>query len=246
MSSLSVEELVERIQNGEENLKGDLYDAIKRLLYMYCKPYYRIYEKHGYTWEDLISVSWFGVEKALKFYQNDKGAKFTTYLEYHIKRPISAFLGFKKDDPFVLSLDAPITGTDDITLGDAVSDTESTVPFEEIEKAVAYKEMTEIALQRIPEAHAEILRMYFLENMTLQQIADEKGVSFSYASQLKSNALKKIKAVPELRQFRADEWGGAYRHVGVRKFNTTWTSSTEQAIFDIERERREWEKQREE
>lgn len=105
----SNEELVLKIQQGK-NVKDALFENIYKLLYFFCRSYKAHAEMLGYEIEDLISVSWLGVEKAIESYRPEKGAKFTVYLKYHIKTALSRFFypKGKKEDVTILSLDAPL------------------------------------------------------------------------------------------------------------------------------------------
>ncbi len=232
---MSIEELVQRIQKGE-NLKEKLYEQIQRLLFLICRRYLPYALNRGYDLEDLIAIAWIGVENALRAYREDKGAKFTTYLDYHIKRPVLSFLGYSKDAPLVLSLDEPIPGMDDCTFGDTVSDPESGLAFDNIDNDVVYGEAVKIALEEISEKDAELLKLYYIHGVSLKAIADSRGTTADRIRQEKNMALRRVRANPKLRPIYMEEFYQDFHHVTLSRFNTTWTSTTEQAVMNIERE----------
>lgn len=230
----SVEDLVIRIQAGEP-LKDELYQRIYKLLYLICGRYANYAAKRHYEIDDLVSVAWIGVEKAIQTYQTDKGAKFTFYMEYFTKRTLAAFLGFRKGKPFVRSLDDPIPGADDLTYGDTIPDPESSIAFEDIEKAVTYGEAVKIALDCLDQAHSDVIIRRFLHNQSFASIAREKNVTIKRIRQIESKALRKIRGNSKLRKFWMGEFYHNFHHVTLSRFNTTWTSTTEQAVLNLER-----------
>ena len=229
-----IEELVIGIRKSGEG-KEELYDKLKGLLYFICKRYCSYARKKGYEIDDLVSIAWIGVEKAIETFQEDKGVKFTFYIGYYVKKAIAAFLGFQNGDPLLLSLDAPIPGNEDLTLGSTIKDQESEFVFEEIETSIAYKEAVKTALDGLEDKFKDILVKHYLENKTLKGIAEEKCCSTENIRQLKSLGLRKIRANQQIREFYEEEFRNNFHHVTLSRFNTTWTSAPEQAVLNIER-----------
>ncbi len=58
---MSIEEIVVVIQKGRTERKEKLWQAIYKLLYKFCNIYTYAANKRGYIFEDLVSVTWFGV-----------------------------------------------------------------------------------------------------------------------------------------------------------------------------------------
>jgi ribosomal protein L32 len=71
---------------------------------------------------------YFDFLQAVDGYKFDQGALFLTYLEYHLKTSFSRALGLRtsKDKKnsmrYAMSLDAPVEGTEDLTLQDMIID----------------------------------------------------------------------------------------------------------------------------
>lgn len=87
----------------------------------------------------------------------------------------------------VLSLDAPVAGTDDETLASVVVHT-SGDPLEELERRERDNYMHD-AVALLPERMRVVIAGYFLEGRTSGELAEELGVTESRVSQLRSEAL---------------------------------------------------------
>jgi RNA polymerase primary sigma factor len=97
-----------------------------------------------------------------------------------------------------LSLDAPVTPGEEHRLVDYLADTEHATPDEEF----AEKAMTEtvtVALNRLKEREAKILRLYFgldaHEPLTLEQIGVLMGITRERVRQIKEKALSRLRHV---------------------------------------------------
>lgn len=230
--SNNVDRLVLEIQNGSDK-KEELYIEIKGLLYHIAKRYWAYARRRGHELDDLVAVSWFGVEKAIKTFQPDRGAKFSFYAVYFIRRALAAYLGFRKYQPFPLSLDEPVPGTEGLSYGDTVEDPESSARFEAVEDLAAYSQTVTAALGELNEKERAVIHAFFMQNKTLRQIAAENGFSESYAHQVRNHALRKLRRNKNIRELYTEEWQACERHVTLSEYRRTWTSATEKAALHL-------------
>ena len=207
---MSIEELVIEIQKGNAELKNELWERVRKWAAVLCRRYAEYGGKMGCELEDLINVSWFGVERAIKAYDPDKPYKFITYMKFNVQNAISELLGLRgrKRMP-ELSLDEPIGGEDE--------DTTRLDMLEELRPDLR-----------------EIIHGKYWQGMTCAELGRCIGVSGDRVRQLEATALGKIRQRPEMREYYNSF---CYRHTGVSSFNTTWTSSTEWAVLKLEQMR---------
>jgi RNA polymerase sigma factor FliA len=74
----------------------------------------------------------------------------------------------------------------------AVVDFDATCPARSAESVDAYASVS-AALDRLPSNHARVLRRYYLEDATLEDLADELGVSKERIRQIREAAEKKLR-----------------------------------------------------
>lgn len=84
---MTTEELVKRIQCGEESLIGELWDQIKN----FVKKCALDFHADDLT-EDLMQESYFGVIAAIKKYDASRGVRFTTFSHFYIRQSMRRFL----------------------------------------------------------------------------------------------------------------------------------------------------------
>ena len=236
---MSIEELVTEIQAGNTGAKNELWERLHRWVYKLCLKYKLYAEGKGYELDDLISWAWFGVERAISKYTPKKGYKFITITKYHIINTIREGLGLRghQKEPFTLSLDEPIpNGEDeDTTHLDMLEDESAAVPFEDAEDR-AQAEWLWSRVDKLDERRAYVLRAHYKDGAPFIEIGKYLGVAGSRAAQLKNEALRALRKDEELREYYNEF---AYIHVGVKSFNSTWTSATELAAIKLEELRAE-------
>ena len=133
------------------------------------------YNKLGIPQEDLEQEGMIGLLEAANKYEEDKGAKFSTYATYWIKKYILAAVD--KEKKYSLN---------------------STNLNEEItndKKAATNKHVTNFDLPSdMPENEKRVLTMLFQDEFTLKEIAEELGISRERVRQLKEKGLRRLKA----------------------------------------------------
>lgn len=137
------------------------------------------------------------------------------------------------------SLDAPLETEDgDLTVMDMVSSGEDLeedacrrMDREKLERAVW------VAVDQLPGDQPAVLRMIYLGGMTLEETGKSVGVSLERVRQIKNGAFRTFRNTRRGLKLRAyyEEYLAAapIHHVGVRRFQETWTS-------EVEREAIEW------
>ncbi len=229
----SVEEIVLRIKQGED-LKGELYKAIYKLLYHICKrKALYIDDLKGFDIEDLFQSAWIGVERAIKDFDESKGYKFVTYLKFHVKNTINELLGIRngKKSISALSLDEPLSEDEDICLLDTIEDVKAAEVFDNIEKC-DYYDILYSEIDKLPNGEQSVLKRYYFSNESLNDIAESTGGELADIRLYKSRALRHIRKNPKINIYRYDDF--ICWHVGVESFNNSWTSSVERSVIKLD------------
>lgn len=139
----------------------------------------------------------------------------------------------------IRSLDEPCPGMDgDISIGDTVPSGED---MEEdtirvIDKERMVREIW-LAVDALPGNLPAAVRLRYKDGLTLEKTGQALGVNRERARQIESKAMRILRQPHRCRKFRAyfEEYlsAASVRHVGVRRFNETWTS-------EVEREALRW------
>lgn len=145
------EELCKAIQDGQKDLIPQLWDQAYLFICSMAKKRLIGEEKHIKQLEDdLINESYFDFLKAIDGFKLDCGANFLTYLEYHIRNSFNRALGVRtsrdRRDPWrnAMSLEAPIEGTEDLTLQDMIIDHLAEEDYRFIENMDFWKDVHEL------------------------------------------------------------------------------------------------------
>lgn len=86
------------------------------------------------------------------------------------------------------------------------------------------------AVDDLPDQQAEVTRGCYFTGMTLQEMAQEMGLSVSRAQAIKMKAFRGLRKDRRIRQYYSDY---CYGHKGVKAFFSSRTSTTEDAVFQI-------------
>ncbi|MEA2095638.1 MAG: sigma-70 family RNA polymerase sigma factor [Candidatus Cloacimonadota bacterium] len=134
------------------------------------------YNKLGIPQEDLEQEGMIGLLEAANKYEEDKGAKFSTYATYWIKKYILAAVDKEKK----YSLNST-------NLNEEITEDKKTVNI----KQTKYFDLP----SDMPENEKTVLTMLFQDEFTLNEIAEELGISRERVRQLKEKALRRLKTI---------------------------------------------------
>lgn len=134
----------------------------------------------------------------------------------------------------IRSLDEPVQGLEgDINIGDTVPSGEDMEEdtIREIDKERMKRELW-IAVDQLPGDQPAVLRMVYKEGMTRIKAGEVLGYGNGKVGIEERRALKALRLPHRCGKFRAyfEEYLSAapIHHIGVRRFNETWTSEVEQ------------------
>lgn len=172
------------------------------------------------------------------------------YFKYYGMKPsdreLSAFLGVSEEKledikksarmGQIRSLSEPLGEEEDYTLADTVASSENLE--ENLARKIDREHMIQtvwIEVDRLPENQAALLRWRFWEGKTLKETGEQMGISIEAARQLQNKAMRTLRLPKRCGRFRAyhEEYlaPAAVHHVGVKRFQETWTSEVEREVL---------------
>lgn len=183
--------------------------------------------------DDLMQAGYMGLIEAERTYDESK-SKWSTWAAYYIRKAMREAVGINttriRAHHHAISLDAPLGDEDDdATLMDKLEDEsipDASSGLIEAERAAAVRE----AVSRLEGQKRDVVELHDLEGQSLAQIGRSWDLSRERVRQLREKALLDLRRDWRLRR-ELDEETPYYRHVGLNRFNTTWTSATEAAAM---------------
>lgn len=172
------------------------------------------------------------------------------YFKYYGMKPsdreLSAFLGVSEEKledvkksarmGQIRSLSEPLGEEEDYTLADTVASSENLE--ENLARKIDRERMIQsvwIEVGHLPENQAALLRWRFWEGKTLKETGERMGVSIEAARQIQNKAMRTLRLPKRCGRFRAyhEEYlaPAAVHHVGVKRFQETWTSEVEREVL---------------
>ena len=133
----------------------------------------------------------------------------------------------------IASLSAPIGEDEDCSLSDVVAsdqDMEEDV-IKRLDHELMSKSLNE-AIDSLPEQQADIMRKRYFERMTLEEVGKSIGFSGGYVRQEEAKAFRRLRTPSRCKVYKSytEQYISAspIYSVGVGKFQSTWTSATEE------------------
>ena len=251
MSELSNEELAMRIKNGEKELIPILWEQVKNLIAWKAQRYFNHCSILGtlhYELDDLIQESYFAMLQAIEYYEPGECC-FSTYLRVCIKTSFASVAGSRtprqRNNPLnfifdnnCISLDVPLNEESTDSLIDFIP-SENT-DFENVEERIYNEELhnaLDKALATLPEGSSDILKQIYYRDKTEAVLAKEKQCSTQNISQIKENALDKLRFEKKENGLEAflSENVDYFTKVSVTQFKSTLVSATEKVVLARER-----------
>ena len=200
------EELALAIQSGDVSLYDTLWKQIERLIHTKCLKWYtrsqERFTRLGVDYDDLVQECYFAMVEAVEAFDPESGLKFTSYLNFPIKKRLNAISNNRtsrqKNDPTLscTSLDIEVGAEGDCPLGELIPDETARIPFEAIEQQDwnrALQEAIETVLDTLTENQQEVIRLRFYEDKSLIEISEETGRSRERIRQIQEQSLKAMK-----------------------------------------------------
>lgn len=187
-------DMLERLSNGEEEIRQILVERNLRLVVYIAKKF----ENTGVGLEDLISIGTIGLMKAINTFNTDKKIKLATYASRCIENEILMYLRRSNRIKGEISIDEPLNQDSDgneLLLSDILG-TDSDITSRRIEDEVD-KTLLRAAIDKLSNRERNIMELRFGfisgNEKTQKEVADMLGISQSYISRLEKKIINKMK-----------------------------------------------------
>lgn len=221
---MSVDILASAAQQGDGDACARLWAAVRRFGYHVAGRYKEAAAANGASdVEDLEQIAAMAMLCALRTWDPQGGAAFLGWYRYYVQRECRAALGLRgrlREEHYRrISISTPVGEEEDCTIEDTLAD-ESIPPVTASIELTELQEAVRAAVDRLPPAEAECVRLHDLQGAPLAALPD--------GQQLHTRALYHLRKAPRLRIYAPYYT----RHKGVAAFNSSWTSEVEAAALD--------------
>ena len=205
LSDAEEQQLAEKIAQGNKRALGKLVAA--NLSYVISVA--NQYKNRGLSMDDLVSEGNIGMLKAATHFDGKHGKRFVTYAAPYIREAIEQAIeqqaglyrvprnakdpAWEKKRSHPLSIDAPIGGSNELSLGHVIPDKDATQPDNALEDETATAELLQIIDKLDARSRQVIQRFYGIgaEHRTLAETAQEMGLKRERVRQIRNQAVRK-------------------------------------------------------
>ena len=236
------EELVAQIQNGQTWLMDELWECNKALI-TYISGRYQDGCGHHYDTADLLQAGYLGLHVAAITYSPGRGAAFSTYAFFHIRRAMREVAGLygKRDVIFQsIPLDAPLGEDGEDTLLDLVPSPQD-IDYVELHEL---QSIVRAAVEHIEDTKVQdIIWAVYWKDESITNYAAAQGISRNTANEWLQKGyaiLRKDWNIVSLALAQGYDTD-YYRYKGLSAFRSDGTSAVEDAIIlqDTRKRKRE-------
>ena len=254
------EELVAKIQAGDDSLQEQLWLQVKRRICKLANQFftfnYDLCTALSLDLDDFIQEAYFAMLDTIRTYKQDGGSKFSTVLTWRVKKSFQDLTGLRlsygRSDKSnqaanairdAASLDAPSSKDADVdlTLAECLSDPLSAEALEQIENSDYYEQMhdnLEKALNALSPKQSACIRYHYYDKLTHQQIADLLHISRTYAEHSIRDGLSMLRRCASLQEYRTRQFDRAYKG-GLNSWKYSGSSIQEQIVISLDEKERQ-------
>lgn len=229
---LSNEELVTLYRAGDAAVVEELWRQNQGIVHKVAGRFLRLAVRGAADEADLYQAGFLALMDAVRLWDPERGGAFISVLTPHLFHRMQDVCRLhsrrQRREGTPLSLDAPLSEDGDGTLQDMVAD-DSLVPVEEQAVMEDTRRRVQEALSRLPERDAELLHRVHWHGQSLRRAARAMGLDYGLAYRRHRRAMATLGK--DIRLIRlVDEQTDFYRHKGVTAFNSSFSSTVEDAV----------------
>lgn len=228
---------------GKPEFMVELWETVYRLVALWAYKYTLYGYKQGtriYEKDDLMQAAYLALAEATESFDPTRGAEFTTHLYFFIRSHFAECAGHHgtkiRPETYAASLDETVGEEYKASHHDLLTDKTAEWAFEDAFEAIANQEVcqalfTEIECLPPKQKQAVILNIW--EDQPLKETAAAMDLEIKHVRQCREKGLRKLRKTRTVQLLRKD-YCTAYRHVSFSEFQSTWTSTTEAAVLQLE------------
>lgn len=211
------EELAVLIQEGDKEYIEELWERVRRIIYIYCYRYYNANAGRcascGIEKDDLIQEGFFAMLEAVKAYKPESGYKFASFLRYPLKKAFNSLTGLRTAAQtqlplnHALNIDKPLEGAENMRLVDTIPDEAATESMDNVEKKLYISQLRhdiEKGLEKLPENERKAIRGIYLEGISGTKAAADEGLKPQSIYCRVKSGFTKLRKDPTLMKYRDD------------------------------------------
>jgi len=240
---LTNEEICELILSGEINLLGQLVEQNRGIIHITARGYAGFLKiTAAVDYDDLAQAAALGLILAVNKWDRERGS-FLTIAQYFMTRTIRELLGINtskqriENARCVLPFDASIypDEKESLALSETIPDENAVDPVAACEIHDIHERVRKAINALPPEIRKSIVLAYYYGNEWTQDKGERSRVLSGIARLKRNKDIKRLQ-----REYRLT----CYRHKGIKAFNTSWSSTVEDAVIRREKWRAEIERLR--
>ncbi len=199
-------ELALRIQKGDDRALNKLMS--RNLGYVVSVA--QQYKNRGLDVEDLVSEGNIGLLRAARKFDPSVGKRFVAFAAPYVRDAIEKAIeqqsgiyrvprdvsnaALEKKRSRALSIDAPVGGSPELSLGRVIPDADAPDPEQELQKDALEKELQTIVAGLAPREQHVVQRFYGIgvDSMTMAEIGQEMGLKRERVRQIRNHAVRQI------------------------------------------------------
>lgn len=168
------------------------------------------YKNRGLALEDLVSEGNIGMLKAARKFDGSQGKRFVTFAAPYVRDAIEKAIeqqaglyrvprdasntALEKKRAHALSIDAPVGGSPELSLGRVIPDADAPDPEKELQKDIVEKELKDI-VSKLPAREQQVIQRFYgigVGTMTMAEIGQEMGLKRERVRQIRDHAVRHI------------------------------------------------------
>ena len=252
--SMTNEELVVKIQNGQTELNVELWLNIEKFVYAQSNLFFRNWQdrcqKLGVEKDDLYQTGWLALILAVPKYNEQAGASFIYYFAYFLKTQFYRMIKLQKRnnkwldssdtlsraesfDKTVYENKDGVNTTIEDYLADEMSEQEI-YKIESIDYINSLRKDLNTAVSSLSLREADILISIYFKGLRARTLAKKYNISNSRINSLHKEALLKLRRHKALKEYREELIEKMAHRTSFSKFKNSHTSQQEKIVMLIE------------
>ena len=195
------EELVIKIQLGQTELYGELWDKCNKLLFMIMRQKVDKMKLPNYlTPEDIEQEMYFALCKAVQAYDDTKPYSFNTYLNYSVMGVLRACIPCSQISEISYNQTVQGNDGDETELIEFIADQDAPIGYENIELTDLQRKVRQ-AVAELPSCECQAVELFYFKGLSIQEIAEISGESIETIRARKNkgvNILRRCNAIKAL------------------------------------------------
>ena len=207
LSSEEERSLAQKARNGDSRALNRLVEANLRFVVSIASQY----KGKGVPMEDLVSEGNIGLMKAATRFDPDRGARFVSFAQGHIRQQIEKALDHQTEPPRgqnqkSTSVDAPLGYRTNMSLLSVLVNHDAPIADERVHSS-AIEEAVEYALTSLDPRESRVVNAFFginQEHETMAEIAEDMALKRERVRQIRDKAVRKLRKAykSRLREFK--------------------------------------------